>query len=88
MDNKECKKLFDPATLCDEMVAVCAGGDPNTMQKCEEEGVGAAHCVAVMKGETGGEKTKMVCHMHDIAEPAATPTAGVYACQKRNAPPI
>ena len=80
MDNEECKNVFDPATMYDEMLAVCAGGDPATMQKCKEEGVGTAHCVEVMKGETGGEEAtaKMVCHMHDIAEPPATATTGIY----------
>ncbi|CAD7976571.1 unnamed protein product [Amoebophrya sp. A25] len=46
MDNAECKAVFDPSTPYDEMLAICAGGDPATMQKCREEGVGTSHCVS------------------------------------------
>eukprot|EP00391_Amoebophrya_sp_Ameob2_P004656 CAMPEP_0179006190 /NCGR_PEP_ID=MMETSP0795-20121207/14397_1 /TAXON_ID=88552 /ORGANISM="Amoebophrya sp., Strain Ameob2" /LENGTH=4148 /DNA_ID=CAMNT_0020700885 /DNA_START=196 /DNA_END=12644 /DNA_ORIENTATION=- len=79
MDNEECKKLFDPATPFDEMLMICSGGDPETLQKCKSQGVGMSHCVALVLKETGNDKdaAEMVCHMHDYMDPVATPTSGL-----------
>ncbi|CAD7953108.1 unnamed protein product [Amoebophrya sp. A120] len=83
MTNEECKKHHDPSTPFDEMLAICAGGDPETMQKCKEMGVGIAHCVQFKMPEVGGDKTtaEMICNMHDTMDPVATPTSGLMRAE-------